>query len=442
MATFRLSCCGLLAFALALSSFGCIVRRTDSEAKEWNTAPVEGDPAKFDTAQFKSLKPVVIFYVNGPATMTGSDLDENSSPLGEMSDLGARHYMYRKIVGSDEQAEKGSPFPAGQRSDVEWEYLKKVLGSATFEDFFFSEAILRSVEWVQFNCGSKFSDSGLSFVYVANNRAPGDGIDLPGWRSCAAPGAGVGGDMSKSRPGAGSIELDGIADANEFPFKGQWLSHPDVFKRTLEQIAKVFPPEKHRFILVTKSHGSKDLALGVRINLDVKRFTPESLRKLLVDKADASGALSPGSSWYVAEKLAHVLKGTLTTKPDGTLVVKPSGALPIKPDGTLDALKPDGTLTVKADGVLEVKADGTLALKPDGTLELKPDGTLEIKPDGTLGVKADGTLEAKPHGTLDVKADGTLAAKSDGVLELKEDGTLGAGTHLMTVAFEIGRAHV
>lgn len=55
------------------------------------------------------------------------------------------------------------------------------------------------------------------------------------------------------------------------------LSHPEVFEAALEAVGRRFDPAGHQFALVTKSHGSRNLAMTPKIILDVSETDRDTL---------------------------------------------------------------------------------------------------------------------------------------------------------------------
>lgn len=64
-----------------------------------------------------------------------------------------------------------------------------------------------------------------------------------------------------------------------FPFLSQPLSHPLAFQRALESLRspQLFPPANHRYILITKSHGSDEIAIAPHFSVDMVDYleTPQ-----------------------------------------------------------------------------------------------------------------------------------------------------------------------
>lgn len=61
------------------------------------------------------------------------------------------------------------------------------------------------------------------------------------------------------------------------------LCRLEVFAAALSRVAELFPPNDHRFVLITKSHGSEERALTVRLQHDFRTFSKEKLASLLED---------------------------------------------------------------------------------------------------------------------------------------------------------------
>jgi len=56
----------------------------------------------------------------------------------------------------------------------------------------------------------------------------------------------------------------------EFPYSSQPFANADTLELALEQVKRVFNPQEHRFILITKSHGSKENAIVPHFSVDLR----------------------------------------------------------------------------------------------------------------------------------------------------------------------------
>jgi hypothetical protein len=66
----------------------------------------------------------------------------------------------------------------------------------------------------------------------------------------------------ESKPRLGSVH---IPETGDYVFDDNPLATAVGLRTSLLAIAKLFPPFSHRFVLVTQSHGSSDLALTVKL---------------------------------------------------------------------------------------------------------------------------------------------------------------------------------
>lgn len=64
---------------------------------------------------------------------------------------------------------------------------------------------------------------------------------------------------------------------------GNPLSRRAVFQSALQRVSELFIPKDHRYVLITKSHGSSQLALTVRLQQDFREFSKEKLESSLDD---------------------------------------------------------------------------------------------------------------------------------------------------------------
>jgi hypothetical protein len=76
---------------------------------------------------------------------------------------------------------------------------------------------------------------------------------------------------------------------NDFPYVSQPLSHPLIFQKFLEAVRGLFPGDKHRYILITKSHGSEEIAIGPNLSLDLTEvLANDENRKEILDAIRAN----------------------------------------------------------------------------------------------------------------------------------------------------------
>ena len=68
------------------------------------------------------------------------------------------------------------------------------------------------------------------------------------------------------------------------------LSRPDVFALALMDAGALFPPDSVDMILITNSHGSANMALMPRVNVDVSQTTPQELLARLASVDDEQRA--------------------------------------------------------------------------------------------------------------------------------------------------------
>lgn len=69
-------------------------------------------------------------------------------------------------------------------------------------------------------------------------------------------------------------------DTDHLVLKSNPLSDRDVFTRALALVAEQFPPPLHRFVLITKSHGSREKALTPRLAVRAEETNREELLKV------------------------------------------------------------------------------------------------------------------------------------------------------------------
>lgn len=68
---------------------------------------------------------------------------------------------------------------------------------------------------------------------------------------------------------------------------GNPLCRGEVLAAALRRTASLYAPSRHQFILITKSHGSPDFALTVRLARDFRDFTREKVEAMLEDPSQS-----------------------------------------------------------------------------------------------------------------------------------------------------------
>lgn len=104
------------------------------------------------------------------------------------------------------------------------------------------------------------------------------------------------------QPEEGQLE---VPKFDELAYNSNPLSHPQVFNNALTAIAAEFDPAQHQFILITKSHGGREIALSPRISLDVSQTTRGKLLAEL-EKAHEKGPSDASQAPARSAETGHI----------------------------------------------------------------------------------------------------------------------------------------
>lgn len=121
------------------------------------------------------------------------------------------------------------------------------------------------------------------------------------------------------RPGEKSFHQHSLSVPlfNEFPYDSQPFSNSASFEMALKSVKTEFEPQKHRFILITKSHGSKENALVPHLSVDLRekiRKEPKTVLEAIKLGANATTGLD---SWK-ADTILDSVDGLLKSKFDSS----------------------------------------------------------------------------------------------------------------------------
>lgn len=72
-----------------------------------------------------------------------------------------------------------------------------------------------------------------------------------------------------------------IPHFGEFPYDSQPFSHLASFEQALDAVKRVFNPQEHRYILITKSHGSRENAIVPHLSVDLRSMIAKDPQKVL-----------------------------------------------------------------------------------------------------------------------------------------------------------------
>jgi len=219
--------------------------------------------SKLEDPLMRQKTPVLIYYAN-----------DTVAPLLRAP---AFTNLYRLISMLEEGGR------AHSLSEADRKYLSSVASNLTKDWDDFRESVLaeyRSLD--SFICGESprfpvalamFSNS---MMQLSETRADYDTGRSVRWLSCE----------NGQRHGPNDWRVPWFGD---FRYDSQPLSHPSVFKQALEEVRNRFPPAKYRYILVTKSHGSAELAMTPNLVADISSITQQDLWKSILTHRDKAG---------------------------------------------------------------------------------------------------------------------------------------------------------
>ncbi len=259
--------CLVALLGLACATSACKPRQErGSEVRDVNRgAPMNNKEDPTASMRENKQKIVVIYYANDTYAVRGDD---------------PARVNVNSITGTLRQAAHGEADPAesqhlsmvADKLDTEWERFRDAINDdiAVLE-----KRLCQTVV-------PEYQDSIAGFVSI-RNFANDDSLNAGGgylsrslrslkFTVCRA---------TNSRTTEGhSFE---VPRNEQFPFLSQPLSHPLAFQRALEAVRTPFPPDKHRYILITKSHGSEEIAIAPNLSVDMTDYlTTDQGRQELV----------------------------------------------------------------------------------------------------------------------------------------------------------------
>ncbi len=75
----------------------------------------------------------------------------------------------------------------------------------------------------------------------------------------------------------------------DFRLLAQPLSSSLVFKKAIDKVMEFFPSGGYRYVMITKSHGSRDMAVAPHLSVDVRNMPDEEVWRSVVGKAPPAG---------------------------------------------------------------------------------------------------------------------------------------------------------
>lgn len=145
------------------------------------------------------------------------------------------------------------------------------------------------------------------------------------------------------------------------------LTEPHVFARALVAAARLFDPNDHQFVLITKSHGSPELALMPQLTFQANAVRKEAVlavfdKEAAVRVSDAPlRSVSPGiSGGNQGGTLDPSQGGTLDPSQGGTLDPSQGGTLDPSQGGTLGPMKSARWLALLVGKPLSAEAQAAL----------------------------------------------------------------------------------
>jgi hypothetical protein len=112
----------------------------------------------------------------------------------------------------------------------------------------------------------------------------------------------------------------------EFPYDSQPFSNLASFELAFDAVKRVFNPQDHRYILITKSHGSRENALVPHLSVDLRSMIKSNPQKV-VDAIKRGASPSTGlDTWKTDGMLSGVdliLKGSVAATDSATTTKMP-----------------------------------------------------------------------------------------------------------------------
>jgi|GEM_PF-3595325 len=239
---------------------GCKARRTTSATRDLNAGQGMSQTSIEDDPKIKARIPVLIYYAND----THYSVHEDKS-----------YDNMIKLVQAIDSAQTDKNISAEDKA-----YLSLVSKRLTDDWTSFMRAVdAESMELQSYACRKNarykmglaiFRNSSMASIRYDEYQTDRD----VNWYYCKPDGRdGIEGPTAK---------IWNIRWFDDFRYDSQPLSHPRVFEGALKQVREVFPAEKYKYILVTKSHGSSEMSITPNLVIDASGLQAADINKTLL----------------------------------------------------------------------------------------------------------------------------------------------------------------
>ncbi len=247
-------CVGLLLFTVASCKARQSAPESGAELRDLNPGrPMSADGALMDSPDIRRKKVVLIYYANDTYAPTDDDIA----------------YVNKEALISK--------LRNGQNSDTlsfdQKDKLKKVAARVADDWNNFRRSVDGDLRYLQ-NAVCKTNpryDMGLVVFRNFGN----DSTTLNEYERTL--------NYTFCTP-AGSPQNAQLAIPNfqDFRFQSQPLASPLVFRKAIEDVMKNFPMGAYRYVLISKSHGSRDMAIAPHLSVDVRQVPDEDVWRSVV----------------------------------------------------------------------------------------------------------------------------------------------------------------
>lgn len=265
---------GIIALAAAAALSSCKPRRSASAVRDVNEPqPMSSVTGIAEDPKIKARIPVLIYYANDTYYSVVEDKGfENLNVIREAILKGAAD----PNIGKDDKV-----------------YLEQVAQRLRDDWLDFMRAVDTEAHELQNNVCRRNARYKMGLAVFRNANMPAirnDEFETDrdvSWSYCKPDDkGGIEGPTSKFWT---------IRWFEDFRYDSQPLSHPRVFESAIQQVREVFPPEKYKYILLTKSHGSKEMSITPNLVIDASRLEADQIKTALLDHKKRGAATQGGA---------------------------------------------------------------------------------------------------------------------------------------------------
>ncbi len=249
------------AFAAVLAAMlfvSCKARQApqaEAELKDLNPGrPMSQDEALMDSPDLRKKKVVLIYYSND----TYAPTDDDVAHLNKEALIGKLRSGQTSPKLSDSQ--KGRLRQVATRVADDWNGFRRVVDK---DLSYLTQAICKPNPRYQMGL-IVFRNFGNDASAVKNPDQPYDYERTLNYDYC----------MPSTRAQKGTYAVPNFDD---FRFQSQPLANPFVFRKAIDEVMKNFPMGEYRYVLITKSHGSKEMAVAPHLSVDVRNVPDEDV---------------------------------------------------------------------------------------------------------------------------------------------------------------------